>query len=147
MPLPSDGNEQRKQTKGMIEKLLKERQELMVRFCKVAGLEPYHRSESLDSSLQEFCQILMDYIAFVHFEVFAYISRGEERRSGLLALQHEIYPDLVAASEAAVEFNDKYDLSDHALNFDHLADDLSKMGEILANRIDIEDQLIAALLA
>lgn len=146
MQAGEDRREQRWKTREMIEKLLKERQELMVQFCKVAGLEPYHRSESLDRSVQEFCQILVDYIAFAHFEVFAYINNGEERRSRLIKLQHEIYPDLVEASGLAVEFNDKYDFSDHALQFDHLAEDLSKLGEVLALRIEIEDQLIRAML-
>ncbi|MEN8178977.1 MAG: Rsd/AlgQ family anti-sigma factor [Pseudomonadota bacterium] len=138
--------ERRTGTQGMIDKLLVERQEVLVLFCRVAGLEPYSRTESLDNLLQSFCQVLVDYTAFGHFEVFGHISDGKERRSSVLKVAEEIYPDFVEASEAAVNFNDKYDLSDHALNFNYLAEDLSKLGEELAGRIELEDRLLATML-
>ena len=139
--------ERRTGTQEMINKLLVERQEVLVLFCRVAGLEPYSRAESLDNLLQSFCQILVDYTAFGHFEVFGHISEGKERRKSVLRVAEEIYPDFVEASEAAVNFNDKYDLSDHALNYDHLAEDLSQLGEELASRIELEDRLIATMLS
>jgi regulator of sigma D len=58
----------------------------------------------------------------------------------------KIYPDFVKASEVAVNFNDKYDISDHQLELDHLAEDLSQLGEELAVRIELEDQLLSAML-
>jgi regulator of sigma D len=139
--------ERRTNTQDLIEKLLKERQEMLVLFCQVAGLEPYRRSSSLDSLLQTFCQVLIDYTAFGHFEVFGRISEGNERRSGVIRVANEIYPDFVAASEAAVAFNDKYDISGHALKLDDLAEDLSRLGEEMAVRIELEDQLLATMLA
>jgi regulator of sigma D len=140
-------DERRTNTQDLIDKLLKERQEMLVLFCQVAGLEPYHRSESLDSLLQTFCQVLIDYTAFGHFEVFGRISDGNERRTGVIRVAEEIYPDFVLASEAAVAFNDKYDLSDHALKLDHLSEDLSRLGEEMAVRIELEDQLVSTMLA
>jgi regulator of sigma D len=139
--------ERRTNTKDLIEKLLKERQEMLVLFCQVAGLEPYRRSSSLDSLLQTFCQVLIDYTAFGHFEVFGRISEGNERRTGVVRVAEEIYPDFVIASEAAVAFNDKYDISDHELSLDHLPEDLSRLGEEMAVRIELEDQLLATMLA
>jgi regulator of sigma D len=139
--------ERRTTTQDLIDKLLKERQEVLVLFCQVAGLEPYQRSSSLDSLLQTFCQVLIDYTAFGHFEVFGRISDGNERRSAVLRVANKIYPDFVAASDAAVAFNDKYDISDHTLKLDALAKDLSRLGEELAVRIELEDQLLATMLA
>ncbi|MDJ0805901.1 MAG: Rsd/AlgQ family anti-sigma factor [Gammaproteobacteria bacterium] len=139
--------ERRTGTQEMIDKLLVERQEVLVLFCRVAGLEPYSHTESLDHLLQSFCQILVDYTAFGHFEVFGHISDGRERRSSVLKLAKAIYPNYVEASEAAVRFNDKYDLSEHALNLDNLAEDLSKLGEELAGRIELEDRLLATMLS
>lgn len=138
--------ERRTGTQDMISKLLSERQEMLVLFCRVAGLEPYSRTESLENLLQNFCQILMDYSAFGHFEVFGYISDGRERRSSVLRVAEEIYPDFVLASEAAVGFNDKYDSSNHTFDLDDLAEDLSRLGEELANRIELEDKLLATML-
>lgn len=138
--------ERRTGTQEMIDKLLVERQEVLVLFCRVAGLEPYSRTESLDSLLQKFCQVLVDYTAFGHFEVFGHISDGRERRSNVLKVAEALYPTYVEASEAAVNFNDKYDLSDHALDFSNLAEDLSKLGEELASRIEMEDRLLSTML-
>jgi len=140
-------SERRINTQSLIDKLMKERQEMLVLFCQVAGLEPYRRSDSLDKLLQSFCQVLIDYTAFGHFEVFGRISEGNERRTGVVRVAEEIYPDFVLASEAAVAFNDKYDLSDHALVLDHLSEDLSRLGEELAVRIELEDQLLSSMLA
>jgi regulator of sigma D len=138
--------ERRQGTQEMINKLLAERQEVLVMFCQVAGLEPYHRTKSLDKLLQKFCQILVDYTAFGHFEVFGRISNGSERRMQVIKMAEEIYPAFVEATDTTVNFNDKYDLSDHKLELDHLAEDLSQLGETLANRIELEDKLVASML-
>lgn len=138
--------ERRKGTQEMINKLLAERQEVLVLFCQVAGLEPYTRTKSLDNLLQSFCQILVDYTAFGHFEVFGRIANGNERRMRVLKMAEEIYPSFVEATETAVNFNDKYDLSDHQLEFDHLAEDLSQLGETLATRIELEDKLVSSMM-
>lgn len=139
--------ERRVITQDLIDKLLTERQEMLVLFCRVAGLEPYRRSDSLDQLLQRFCQVLIDYTAFGHFEVFGRISDGNERRSGVIHVAEKIYPEFVLASEAAVAFNDKYDLTDHALVVETLPEDLSHLGEELAVRIELEDQLLASMLS
>lgn len=138
--------ERRIKTQDLIDKLLQERQEMLVLFCQVAGLEPYQRSSSLDAMLQSFCQVLIDYTAFGHFEVFGRISDGNERRGGVVRVAEEIYSEFVAASETAVAFNDKYDVSDHTLKLDQLPRDLSLLGEELAVRIELEDQLLAAMM-
>jgi regulator of sigma D len=59
----------------------------------------------------------------------------------------EVYPRIAEASEVAVEFNDKYDASDHKLDLDQLDRDLCKLGEELAQRIEMEDRIIEALTA
>ena len=138
--------ERRHGTQEMINKLLSERQEVLVLFCQVAGLEPYTRTKSLENLLQSFCQILVDYTAFGHFEVFGRISNGSERRMRVIKMAEEIYPAFVEATETAVNFNDKYDLSDHQLVYDHLAEDLSELGETLANRVELEDKLVSCML-
>ena len=138
--------ERRTGTQELMDKLLSERQEMLVLFCQVAGLEPYNRTKSLDKLLQSFCQVLVDYTAFGHFEVFGHISNGLERRSRVIKVAEEIYPDFVEATETAVNFNDKYDLSDHELVYDQLSEDLSRLGEELAVRIELEDRLLATML-
>lgn len=138
-------SDRREGTRGMIRKLLNERQEMLAMFCRVAGLEPYNDASPGVDVLQEFCQVLIDYSAFGHFEIYERIVAGRERRSQVLAVAREVYPRIAEASEVAVEFNDKYDASDHTLDLHQLDRDLSRLGEELAVRIEMEDRIIQAL--
>ena len=140
-------SERRTQSQDMIDKLLVERQEMLALYCEVAGLEPFPCKTSTQEALQSFCQILMDYVAFCHFEVFHRISKGTERRNQILELAKKVYPRYVEATEFAVAFNDKYDNSDHELNLDSLSSDLSKLGEELAIQVELEDRLVAAMIS
>jgi len=138
-------SDRREGTRGMIRKLLNERQEMLAMFCRVAGLEPYNDATPGADVLQDFCQVLIDYSAFGHFEIYERIVAGRERRSQVVAVAREVYPRIAEASEVAVEFNDKYDASDHKLDLHQLDRDLSKLGEELAVRIEMEDRIIQAL--
>lgn len=137
--------DRRERTQEMVRKLLHERQEMLTMFCRVAGLEPFTDGKPSVDVLQEFCQVLVDYSAFGHFEIYDRIVAGRERRTQVLDVAREVYPRIVEASEVAVEFNDKYDASDHTLDLHQLDRDLCKLGEELAVRIEMEDRIIEAL--
>jgi regulator of sigma D len=131
----------------MVRKLLGERQEMLSKFCRVAGLEPFEHVTPSVEVLQDFCQVLVDYSAFGHFEIYERIVAGRERRTQVVEIAREVYPRIAEASEVAVEFNDKYDASDHTLDLHQLDRDLGKLGEELAVRIEMEDRIIEALTA
>lgn len=137
--------DRRQGTHEMVRKLLNERQEMLSMFCRVAGLEPYRHGAPSGDVLQEFCQVLVDYSAFGHFEIYERIVAGRERRNQVVEIAREVYPRIAEASEAAVDFNDKYDASDHTLDLHKLDRDLSRLGEELAIRIEMEDRIIEAL--
>jgi regulator of sigma D len=134
-------------TQDLVEKLLEERRQVLVMFCRVAGLEPYTAERPTIDLLQEFCQLLIDYSAFGHFEIYDRIASGRERRAKVVEVAQEVYGRIVEASEVAVEFNDKYDAGDHTLVLADLPEDLSVLGEELAIRIEMEDRIIDALLS
>jgi len=140
----ADNNERRTRTREMVDKLLIERQEMLALFCQVAGLEPYTPGEMNQRKLRRFCQVLMDYMAFGHFEILARISRGEEKRSSVVKVAEEVYEKILEATEYAVAFNDKYD-SPTDDECKQLQNDLSILGEELAARIELEDRLVAAM--
>lgn len=137
--------ERRIGTQSMVEKLLAERQQLLVLFCKLAGLQPQPEGPREDD-LQKFCELLVDYSALCHFEVYERINEGRERRTKVMAVANEVYSRIAEASEVAVEFNDKYDSADHQLDLQRLDADLGKLGEELAVRIEMEDRIIDALI-
>lgn len=130
----------------MVSKLLAERQQMLSLYGRVAGLSSNDDKEPSVELLQEFCQVLVDYSAFGHFEIYERIVGGRERRQRVIDVAERAYPRIAEASEVAVEFNDKYDASDHQLSYDRLHHDLSVLGEELAVRIEMEDQIISALL-
>jgi len=148
MPTNSTLTERRHGTRDLVDKIVAERTEMLVLFCRLAGVEPYTSIKSnanLKSMLQDFCQILMDYVAAGHFELYGHINDGKERRRKMLEFGDKDYPRLVETTDVALAFNDKYDASDHSLTLDQLDNDLTRLGERLAERIEIEDRLIRTL--
>ncbi|AKH21531.1 sigma D regulator [Sedimenticola thiotaurini] len=142
----SGGPERRTRTKAMVENWLDERQQMLVLYCKLAGIESFDPDKPEKQLLQDFCQMLVDYVAFGHFEVFDRISSGDERRGRVIKVAQAAYPKIAEVTETVVEFNDKYDFNDHPQPLDSLTRDLSRLGEDLASRIELEDRVVQALL-
>lgn len=134
------------QTQAMVKKWLAERQEMLVLYCKLAGIESFDPDKPEKQLLKDFCQLLVDYIAFGHFEIYDRITAGNERRAEVINIAKEAYPRIAKVTELVVAFNDKYDLNDHSQPLDNLNQDLSQLGEQLASRIELEDQLVQALM-
>ncbi|MDX2319421.1 MAG: sigma D regulator [Moritella sp.] len=137
-------------THNAIDHWLEERQELIVDYCKLEGLPPFEKSAALPSKdeLQAFCQILIDYLSTGHFEVYDQIvSQCAEYSTKSLKLAQEIQPKIVLTTEALVEFNDKYaeESQDDDTLLMSLDNDMSKVGELLEQRFELEDQLLYAL--
>lgn len=140
------GEDRRQQTRESIEKLLKERQEMLVCYEQVAGIQPYRGKEPDPKLLERFSQLLMDYIAVGHFGIYQRLTEGNERRRRVLEVAQKIYPNIAETTEKALDFNDAYDKADKSSPFDELTGRLSELGEVLANRIELEDRLISAML-
>ena len=137
----------RQSYRELAEKLLSERQEMLVTFCKLAGLEPFSEDKPVAGQLQDFCQILMDYMAFGHFEIFRKALEGKEDAGPVLDMAKKIYSGITRTTTAAVSFNDKYEAANAVQVFDELPRDLSDVGEQIAYRIELEDRLLGALLS
>lgn len=139
--------DRRRRGRDVAEKLLAERQQVFVLFNRVAGIEPYSEEKPSQESLQEFCQILVDYIAAGHFALYQRISEGRERRQRLAQMAERLYPRIAETSQAVVNFNDKYDAIREPQTAPELSADLSRLGEYLAVRAELEDRLISEMLA
>lgn len=132
-------------SREMIHKLIDERTEMLALYCRLAGLEPGKngkRHAPVAKLLQEFCQVMVDYLAAGHFELYERLVNGTERRQSLAALAEQVYPKISETTQAALDFNDKYDGQNGlelSLAFD---EDLNRLGEVLASRIEMEDRLL-----
>jgi len=144
---PSD--ERRSRITKEIKQLISERNEVLSMYCNLAGCDGSNKTKAEDISpddLQDFCQLLIDYIASGHFELYRRISEGEERRKDIVKLANVIYPRIEKTTQTAVNFNDVY-IEKNISSSKSLVHDLSKLGEDLATRIELEDQLINTILA
>ncbi len=144
--------DRRARTRKEIKQLISERNEVLSLYCNLAGCDgkKITTAESIDTdTLQEFCQLLIDYIATGHFELYHRISEGKERRQEILKLTNTIYPRIEKTTALAVEFNDIYDGGNNFTDElkSKLPGKLSSLGEELATRIELEDQLINTLLS
>ena len=138
--------ERRGRSRKLIDKMVAERTEMLVMFCRLAGVEPYTPGKPVQKLLQEFCQILVDYIAAGHFALYERIVEGTERRRDVADLAARLYTRIADSTDVALDFNDKYDCEDHCTALDSLSSDMSRLGEELAARIELEDHLIQGLL-
>ena len=138
--------DRRSGTRSLIDNMLSERQRMLVLFERLAGVAPYADEMPDDKLLREFSQILVDYIASGHFGLYERISEGKERRRGVVELAEELYPRIANTTQVAVEFNDVYEKMNGESMDGELNNMLSKLGEELAVRIELEDQLITEML-
>ena len=141
----TSGDERRARSRAIVDQLANERAEMLVCFCRVAGVDPYDdadKEDDLDDALQEFCQILVDYLATGHFGLYKRIIDGEERRGEIRSLAEKLYPRIAETTEYALDFNDKYDANTHISPSQDFSDELSKLGQAIATRIELEDQLL-----
>ena len=143
--------DRRARTRKEIKQLIAERNNVLSQYYNLASAadqNPGSDDEEIMELLQEFCQDLVDYLATGHFEIYRRIEEGEERRSDIVKLADEVFDRITETTQVAVAFNDLYDTSSNfnpeVLN--NLPDQLSRLGEELATRIDLEDRFINTLL-
>jgi len=127
------------------------RQDVVLSYCKLAGVSSFEKRDleahSINAKqLRSFCQIMVDYTAMGHFEVYQRIIEGKERRVAVKQVSDEVYPAIAETTDFLVDFNDKYDAFDgSAEDVELLAGDLSRLGQIIAIRGELEDQILDAL--
>lgn len=143
-------NERRARTRKEIKQLIEYRNKVLSQYYQLAQLSKDHSKDASQvlELVEEFCQELVDYLATGHFEIYRRIEEGNERRDDINKLAARIMPRINDTTEVAVAFNDLYDSTSN-INTDaveQLPNYLTKLGQELATRIDLEDQFINILL-
>ena len=113
-------------------------------YALLAKQKPFRDVSDVQMLLQEFCQSLVDYAANAHFQLYRYFAENNERRKEIYDVAASIYPRVLDITNVILDFNDKYDCGDHCSHLHNLEEDLSTLGEVLADRIELEDQVITA---
>jgi regulator of sigma D len=137
-------NEVKTDSRKKMDSLLGARKETLSLYTELASLRPFQEEDEVSVVLQEFCETLMDYTASAHFQLYRFIEDGSERRTLVRDVAEKVYPNISTTTEQFLDFNDKYEAENKEKHFSSLDDDLSNLGEILADRILYEDQVISA---
>jgi regulator of sigma D len=131
----------------LIDRWLKERQELLVHYCELSGLTDYSQTDMLREKFIRLCEVLVDYVSVGHFEIYEQLTReAREFNDGGEELAAKVYPRIQETTEVALNFNDHVDgriLTEQDVSF--LFAELSKLGEVLESRFELEDFLIEHL--
>ena len=139
-------HDRRTSSRHLIDNLLNERNQLLKLLFQFTNIKP-EDVDTLDKELlEEFCQLLVDYIAAGHFSLFERIVSGEERRKAMAEFAMKVHPSIEKSTQITLEFNEKYTSDRKSDEFNNLQKDLSILGEFLTTRFELEDQLIAEML-
>ena len=129
----------------IIERWLEERRELLAKYCDLTEvIDVSDNAVKHVEELQEFCELMVDYISVGHFEIFDQLHKEGQLFEDASGLDKEpnLLEKIQTTTEYILDFNDKY-LSSHDL--DARIIDLASLGEIFAQRFGLEDKLIEVL--
>ena len=138
--------ERRTGSQDLIQHMLKERNQLLSLLLQVSSDDDGEDPGQSSNDLEEFVQVLVDYIAAGHFGLYERIAEGKERRKAVSELAIEIFPRIEQTTEIALAFDEKYNSDSGNKDLSHLQKDLSMLGEELTTRIELEDRLINQIL-
>ena len=128
-----------------LDALVSSRTSTLAKLADLASRQPFHPEPSMEKALREFCEALIDYTASAHFQLYRYLADSRERRRSVLSVADRFYPTIVETTDVILRFNDKYESMSFDNSVEFLAEDLSNLGECLAERIQCEDEVIDAL--
>ena len=140
--------ERRSQSHHAIQKLVDHRTQMLALYGELAAHRPFtsaENSEYITDLLQRFCQALIDYTADAHFRLYRFFDNNKERRASVVNVAAAVYPHIEASTQIILDFNDKYDVESGNIPLVALENDLSSLGEQLADRIEQEDKLVDVL--
>lgn len=140
------GIDRRKQSHSDINALVASRSEALSLYTELATHRPFQQNECFEKELKQFCEALIDYTANAHFRLYQHLAENKERRIPVMKVADEVYPLIAKTTDKILAFNDRYsDEANLRKQADQLEQDLSKIGEILADRIQCEDEVIKAM--
>ena len=140
------GVDRRGKSREKLDALVSSRTETLSLLAELADRQPFNPDPSMEKALRKFCEALIDYTASAHFQLYRYLADNKERRQSVLSIADELYPKIVETTDTILRFNDKYETMSLDNSIEFLAVDLSNLGECIADRIQYEDRVIAAMI-
>jgi len=138
--------ERRVQSRTIIDSLVDSRSKMLTQYKELMSYTPFDMDDTLQEVLEDFCESLVDYTAKAHFNLYSYLDEQKERRQSVLDIADSVYPELVDNTQKILDFHDSYNNDTAAMQSKNLESCLNTVGELLAERITLEDSVMDALL-
>ncbi len=127
---------------------LKDRQKLIVLYCKVDGIKQFtEHNTPISVRVHALCDVLIDYVSAGHFEIYKHLMQeAAEFQEDYQSTITRTLPLIQQSTELALDFNDRYcneEISEKDLT--DLSKDLNELGLKMVERFDLEDRLIDKL--
>ncbi|MEG3765938.1 sigma D regulator [Alteromonas sp. 14N.309.X.WAT.G.H12] len=122
-----------------IDNWLKARQQLLVRYCELAGLSDNNSALPDAKEISEFCTLMMDYCSAGHFGIYDKLTDTDDQAQ---SLKDRYYPQIADTTDKILAFSDHFSdtfSNQQASSFDN---ELAVLGEVLEERFGLEDELI-----
>ncbi|MGB2247054.1 MAG: sigma D regulator [Alcanivorax sediminis] len=131
----------------LVKAWLDERQQLIVLLCTLQGMRGFSSQVPQQKQLQQFCELLMDYISAGYFEVYReLVNEARHFHRENPALTHHILSQLDASTDEALAFNADFENpASNSLLKARLPQRISQLMETLEERFALEDQLILSI--
>ena len=121
-----------------IKKWLSQRQALLVLLYKLSVIKPRTYTIPTAGVVQDFCDILVDYVSAGHFDIFEKIINASQQNQYSSPDQH-ILEQIKLSTDQALGFCDNFA---EATEYKQMPEALGSLSEALAQRFDLEDSLI-----
>nr|WP_245907230.1 sigma D regulator [Photobacterium sanctipauli] len=133
-------------TSDVIDHWLMSRQQLLIDYCKLAGLPPFeqnNRQLPTSSQLQLFSQELVDYISEGHFKIYDMVME-RWNATGYSPTEEisQLYAQITQTTDPLLNFTEKYTELGEDSELEDFDSDLSSIGELIEIRFALEDGLI-----
>ncbi|MCE0493502.1 sigma D regulator [Vibrio salinus] len=130
----------------VIDQWLDDRQRLLVAYCKLAINQPNNKNITKlpsENEIEDFCQNLVEYISTGHFKIYDMV-KAQWESTGFKATDeiNDTYFKIVSTTDPLLNFADKYLDIKEGDDLEHFDLELSRLGEILEERFEVEDCLI-----
>lgn len=129
----------------LIDNWLNGRQELLVLYCSLSGVERLQVDERpFCEKMQHFCQMLVDYVSAGHFEIYEQLKQEAVEFNDDAALDSTaaLFDAIQRTTEFCLDVNDGIDKFSDIQSLQVV---LSKLGECLEERFAFEDRVIEIL--
>lgn len=134
--------ERRLDSHHKLKSLVQARTRALVAFSRLASMRPFRSNQRLRHTLEAFCDALDEYMSSAHATLYRYIEAGDEKRRDVREVAEAVYPRIMKATGYILHFTERHGRGQRPGDFSTLAEELAELGEVLADRIFLEDKLL-----